>query len=375
MTAKGTVLLAAGGTGGHLFPAEALGGALAQRGFDVHLLTDARARRFVSGFADDHIHIIRSATFSGAHPLKIIGALVKLMRGVAQSRRLIRKLKPCLVAGFGGYPTLPPLHAAASMGILTFIHEQNAVMGRANRFLAPRVKAIAGGFLEAEGRHADKIITTGNPLRPAILAAAHVPYRPAVGSGPFSLLVFGGSQGAAFFSGILPQALALAGESVRDRLVLTQQARAGDIESLRRVYQKLGVKADIQTFFKDMPDYIARAHYIIARSGASTVAEIAAVGRPALMVPYPGALDHDQARNAAVLARSGGVQVARQEELTPARLAGMIRDAVEKPEHLAAMAGVARSAGCLDATEKLADMAQALIAGKPVDAIKKGDAQ
>jgi len=371
MVAKGTIILAAGGTGGHLFPAEALGAELMERGFDVHLLTDERVRHFVDAFADNRVHIIRSATFAGKNPLKLVRSFFQLMRGVRQSRKLVCKLEPCLVAGFGGYPTLPPLYAAASMGVLTFIHEQNAVMGRANSFLARRVDAIAGGFLQEKGKFADKIIITGNPVRASVIEAARIPYRFAREDMPFSLLVFGGSQGAAFFSEIVPQALALVNRSVRDRIVVTQQARGCDIKALEEAYKNLGMKADIQPFFSNMAGLISHAHYIISRSGASTVAEIAAVGRPALMVPYPHALDHDQMQNAAALALSGGVKVVRQEELTPDRLAVIIRDAIGRPELLADMAAKVRSTGCIQATGLLADMTQALIAGKPAAEIKK----
>lgn len=371
MKTKGTIILAAGGTGGHLFPAEALGIELTCRGFDVHLLTDERARRFVNSFPDDHVHVINSATVTGQNPFTFIRAFSHLMYGMYQSRQLIRQLKPGLVAGFGGYPTLPPLYAAITMHIPTFIHEQNAVMGRANRFLAARVNAIAGGFLESEGKFAGKIVVTGNPLRASVIEASRVPYRQASRDEPFSLLIFGGSQGATFFSEIIPQALALIDRPVRDRLVITQQARDSDIEKLAQSYKSLGIKAEIQPFFSNMAELMSRTHYIIARAGASTVAEIAAIGRPALLVPYPYALDHDQMQNAVALALSGGVKVVRQEELTPARLATIIRGAVSDPALLATMAAEAHSAGRIRATQELADMAQALIAGKSIDSIKK----
>jgi len=320
MVIKAPVVLAAGGTGGHLFPAVALGDELTRRGYDVHMLTDRRARRFLDSFAEDHIHVIGSATISGKNPLKLLRSLWQMMGGVMQSRRLLRRLKPCLVAGFGGYPTVPPLFAATAMGIPAFIHEQNAVMGRANRFLAPRVCAIAGGFLEPAGRFAGKMIVTGNPLRQAVIDAAQRPYKPATGNEPFSLLIFGGSQGASFFSEIMPQALALLAPSVRARLAITQQARPADLACLQQAYASLGLKADIGPFFSDMAARIAAAHYIIARSGASTVAEIAAIGRPALMVPYPHALDHDQIQNAPALARGVACVVVRQPVLTLERL-------------------------------------------------------
>jgi len=251
MTEKETILLVAGGTGGHFFPAEALGSVLTERGFDVHLLTDERIRPLIKTFSSDHVHIIRSATFFGKNPLKLICGLSQLLCGMYQSRRLIRHCKPCLVAGFGGYPTLPPLYVATRMRIPTFIHEQNAVLGRTNRFLAPRVNVIAGGFLKVTGKFSGKTIITGNPLRAEVIKAASIPYRAARGNKPFSLLVFGGSQGATFFSKILPQALALIDSSVRNRLFIIQQARLSDLGRLRESYEKLGIKADIRFFFSN----------------------------------------------------------------------------------------------------------------------------
>ncbi|RCL00703.1 MAG: UDP-N-acetylglucosamine--N-acetylmuramyl-(pentapeptide) pyrophosphoryl-undecaprenol N-acetylglucosamine transferase [Candidatus Tokpelaia sp. JSC189] len=371
MNTKGTIILAAGGTGGHFFPAEALGIELTCRGFDVHFLTDERARHFLDSFPDDHVHVISSATIMGKNPFRFMRALFYLIYGVCQSHRLIRRLKPRLVIGFGGYPTLPPLYAATIMHIPTFIHEQNAVMGRANRFLAARVDAIAGGFLESKDKFADKIIITGNPLRASVIEASHVPYSEAKGDEPFLLLVFGGSQGATFFSEIVPQALALMDKSVRSRLIITQQARDSNIVKLTQSYKSLGIKAEIQPFFSNMAELIARAHYIIARAGASTVAEIAAIGRPALLVPYPHALDHDQMQNALTLAFSGGVKVVRQEELTPVGLATIIHGAISDPALLATMAIEAHAAGRIGATQDLADMAQALAAGKNANNFKK----
>lgn len=373
MTSKGVVVLAAGGTGGHLFPAEALANELNMRGYDVHLVTDGRAQRFVSYFADNHVHVIRSATIAGKNPFALGRTLWQLWQGMRQSRRLFAKLKPVLVVGFGGYPTLPPIYAASSMGIATFIHEQNAVMGRANRFLARRVRAIAGGFLSDEGEYGDKIVVTGNPVRASIVNAARKPYHPAAKDEPFSLLVFGGSQGASFFSKILPEALDLIDGDIRKRLHITQQARQQDADSLKQAYEKLRVKSEIAPFFKDMADRIAGAQYIIARSGASTVAEIAAIGRPALLVPYPYALDHDQALNAAALAGSGGVKVVAQQDLTSEVLARILLAALEDSQLLATMAASARQAGHLRATVQLANMAEALIAGKTVEEIKNGE--
>ncbi len=367
------IVLSAGGTGGHLFPAEALAHELQQRGYDVHLATDERAQRFAGAFDADHIHVIRSATISGRNPVSVAKSFWQLWQGNLDSRRLFKKLKPALVAGFGGYPTLPPLYAACRMGIPTLIHEQNAVMGRANKVLASRVNAVAGGFLpENVGVYAEKTVTTGNPVRPPVLEAAKKPYQP-FGEGIFfKLLVFGGSQGAQFFSQSLPAALALMPPELRARLLVTQQARPEDEELARRAYLKLGVSADISPFFKDMPQRIADAHLVISRSGASTVSEIAAIGRPSILVPFPHALDHDQAANAAALAKVKGCKVIQQSELSPEKLSKLIISAMQSPESLTHMAAAAKQVGKTDAAQRLADLVEAIADGQSVKEFKKG---
>ena len=370
---KGVIVLAAGGTGGHLFPAEALAHELKSRGWDVHLATDARAQRFAGAFDQDHVHVIRSATIAGRNPIALARTLWSLWQGNLDSRKLFRRLTPKLVAGFGGYPTLPPLYAASNMGIPTLVHEQNAVMGRANKGLAARVKAIAGGFLpEAGDAHADKIIATGNPVRPPVLAAAKASYKPAKEGQRFRLLVFGGSQGAQFFSNAIPEAIALLPEGERARLLITQQARKEDEAAVRAAYQKLRVPADVAPFFNDMPARIADSHFVISRSGASTVSEIAAIGRPAMLVPFPHALDHDQAANALALASAGGCEVVRQSELSPQRLSEIISSAMNEPERLEQQAKAAKSVGKPDAAQLLADLAEAIAAGQSVQEFKEG---
>ena len=370
---KGVIVLAAGGTGGHLFPAEALAHELKARGWDVHLATDARAQRFAGAFAEDHIHVIRSATIAGRNPIALLKTFWSLWQGNLDSRKLFRRLKPKLVAGFGGYPTLPPLYAASNMNIPTMVHEQNAVMGRANKGLAGRVKAIAGGFLpETGGAYAKKTVTTGNPVRPPVLAAAETSYKPVKAGERFRLLVFGGSQGAQFFSTAIPAAVALLPDRDRARLLITQQARKEDEAAVREAYKKLGVPADVAPFFNDMPARMADAQFVISRSGASTVSEITVIGRPAMLVPFPHALDHDQAANAAALAAVGGGEVVRQSELSPERLAAILQAAMNQPERLEAQAKAAKSVGKPDAARLLADLAEAIAAGKSVQEFKEG---
>ncbi|MDH6232474.1 UDP-N-acetylglucosamine--N-acetylmuramyl-(pentapeptide) pyrophosphoryl-undecaprenol N-acetylglucosamine transferase [Mesorhizobium soli] len=370
---KGTVLLAAGGTGGHLFPAEALAHELADRGWEVHLATDDRAGRFAGNFPAKAIHPIASATFGSRNPLKMAGAFWTIWQGVRQSSGLIRQIKPAAVVGFGGYPTLPPLYAATRRGVPTLIHEQNAVMGRANKALAGRVTAIAGGFLDGKSSsYGSKIIVTGNPVRPAVLEAARIPYVASGPGEPFRLLVFGGSQGAQFFSDAVPPAVAALPEPLRRRLSVVQQARAEDIDRVTAAYAELGIEAHVQPFFKDMAARIAAAHLVIARSGASTVSELAVIGRPALLVPYPYALDHDQAANAITLAELGGAEVHPQGTLSVESLSALIGRCLMDPDRLATMAEAAKAAGKPDAVRLLADMTEAIAARKPIKTMKEG---
>jgi UDP-N-acetylglucosamine--N-acetylmuramyl-(pentapeptide) pyrophosphoryl-undecaprenol N-acetylglucosamine transferase len=368
-----TILLAAGGTGGHLFPAEALAHELIARGWSVHLATDGRAERYAGSFPASHVHPIASSTIGSRNPLALARAFWTIWRGVRQASEVIRKIQPAVVVGFGGYPTLPPLYAATRRGVPTLIHEQNAVMGRANKALAGRVDAIAGGFLsENAGGAGAKIVITGNPVRPAVIEAAKTPYASSGPFEPFRLLVFGGSQGAQFFSEAMPPAIAALPASQRSRLKVTQQARAEDIERVRNAYRDFGVEAEVSPFFTDMAARIAAAHLVISRSGASTVSEIAVIGRPALLVPYPHALDHDQAANAAALAAAGGAQVHPQSTLSTKALMSLIGGLMENPGKLASMAAAAKLAGRPDAARLLADLTEAIASGKAVAELKKG---
>lgn len=367
---KGIILLAAGGTGGHLFPAEALAHTLAARGYSVHLVTDSRAERFAGKFPAEAIHTVPSATFASKNPIAVIRTALTLWSGVRAATKLVRKLKPLAVVGFGGYPTVPPLIAASRLNVPSMVHEQNAVMGRANKALASRVRAIAGGFLPAGGPYADKTLVTGNPVRPPVIEAAGVPYVASRDGQTFNLVVFGGSQGAQFFSTALPQAIALLDPAQRARLQLTHQARPEDHDRVVTTYAGLGVKAEVNAFFGDMAARIAAAHLVICRSGASTVSELSVIGRPSILVPYPYALDHDQAANAAALAAAGGAQVIAQSELSPERIAGLLTEALEGPDRLEKIAAQAKLAGKPDAARLLADMVEAIAAGKSLAEVK-----
>ena len=363
--------LCAGGTGGHLFPAEALSSELTSRGWTTHLLTDTRAERFISGFPAERTHRIPSATIVGSHPVSMIKSVLSLAKGTRAAQSLAKKLKPAIIIGFGGYPSLPPVFGGHLAGVPTLIHEQNAVPGRANRLLARFVTGIAGGFLDdTAGAYATKTIATGNPVRPPVIEAAKVPFVAPKPTEPFQLLVFGGSQGAQFFSTAIPEAIALLPAELRNRLVVTQQARKDDLGLATATYAALGMMPELAPFYSDMPARIAKAHFIISRSGASTVSEIAAIGRPALLVPYPHALDHDQAANAAKLAETGGVEVAKQDSLTPENIAARLMAAMNNPAELTQKATAAKSAGRPNAAILLADLVEAMAAGTSIASFK-----
>jgi UDP-N-acetylglucosamine--N-acetylmuramyl-(pentapeptide) pyrophosphoryl-undecaprenol N-acetylglucosamine transferase len=295
----------------------------------------------------------------GGSPLAKARAALKLGQGVRQAYALLGRIKPRAVVCFGGYPTVPPALAAFLRGVPLILHEQNAVMGRANKFLSRRAKIIASGFPEIEGlppELASRVVHVGNPLRPAVLEAATLPY-PGFADGKLRLLVTGGSQGARIMSDVVPEAVARLSKEQRARLVIVQQARGEDLARVQGAYARLQVEADVAPFFADLPLRIAQAHLIIGRSGASTVSELAAIGRPSILVPFPHALDADQAANAAQLARTGAAEVVRQIAFTPDWLAHSLGLALEDPEGLTRRAQAAKSAGIPDAAERLADLA------------------
>ncbi|MCR4266049.1 undecaprenyldiphospho-muramoylpentapeptide beta-N-acetylglucosaminyltransferase [Nitratireductor sp. ZSWI3] len=370
--AKGTILLAAGGTGGHLFPAEALAHELRARGWSVHLITDARAARFAQSFPADDIHIVEAATFGSKNPLALMKSGWTIWRGVKQASRVLQKLKPAAVIGFGGYPTLPPLFAATRRGVPALVHEQNAVMGRANKALAGRVQAIAGGFLKPVGPNADKIVPVGNPVRQAVVDAAASPYSPPAEGGPYRLLVFGGSQGARYFSDTMPEVLVHVPELLRARLAVTHQARPEDEARVRERYAELGVKAEVAPFFGDLPARMAASHLVVSRAGASTVLELSVIGRPSILVPLPHALDDDQGHNAQILVDAGGALLRRQAEIEARELAGELAALLGDGARLSAMAAGAKSIGRTDATRLLADLCEAIASGTPVATYKEG---
>lgn len=360
---SGLVLIAAGGTGGHLFPAESLAVALGKLGVRVVLATDERVGAISGSFPAERVVAIPSATPSGRSPWAKAMAALTLARGVLAALRVMRTIRPACVVGFGGYPTVPPVFAAATLGIPTLVHEQNGVLGRANRFLLGRVSAIATGFRVVKGvpdRLAGKTYHTGNPIRPAVLAAAGTAYAPLAPGGTLHLLVFGGSQGARVMSEVVPAALASLPTETRGRLSVVQQARPDDLPEVRRIYADASIAAEVAPFFADLPARIAAAQLVIGRSGASTVAELAAIGRPSILVPLPGAIDQDQAANARSLAEIGAATVIPQGEFMPDRLAAAITARLDDPARLTREAAAAKSAGVLDAAERLAAVVMSL---------------
>ncbi|MXQ10154.1 undecaprenyldiphospho-muramoylpentapeptide beta-N-acetylglucosaminyltransferase [Microvirga makkahensis] len=351
------VLLTAGGTGGHLFPAEALANALRASDCRVVLATDKRANAYAGSFPADEIIEIPSATPSGRSVPKMAKAALLLAQGTLRAMAVIRQLKPDAVVGFGGYPTVPPVIAASLLKVPTAIHEANGVMGRANRLLARRSSLIATGFASIKGIPTSvpgQVIQTGNPIRPAVLEAAKQTYAPLEPDGTMRLLVVGGSQGARVMSDVVPPAIELLAQDLRDRLVITQQARGEDLERVRSHYRRLDVKFEAEPFFTDLPRRLGEAHLVISRSGASTVAELAVIGRPSILVPLPGSLDQDQAANAKTLGDLGAAIVLPQSQFTPERLAAEISSYFQQPDRLTKAAAAAHSASITDAAERLA---------------------
>jgi UDP-N-acetylglucosamine--N-acetylmuramyl-(pentapeptide) pyrophosphoryl-undecaprenol N-acetylglucosamine transferase len=360
------ILLTAGGTGGHLFPAEALSHALRRRGLAVSLVTDTRAFEFAGNFPADDVHAVPAGTPSSRSILGKITAAFEIGKGVLTARKLLATLRPDVVVGFGGYPTVPPMLAASLGKFRTIIHEQNAVIGRANRFLSSRVGVIATGFADVGGLTDEaraKCVHVGNPVRPAVTHAAATPYQQPEALGDLRVLVFGGSQGARIMADVVPAALEQMSTTDLARLVIVQQARVEDSKRVRDIYERLGIRHEIAPFFENLPERLAQAQLVIGRSGASTVAELGVIGRPSILVPLPGALDQDQAANAESLARIGAATVIAQPEFTPKRLAAELRTALNEPAALARAASAARTAGIPNAAERLADLVMATARG------------
>jgi UDP-N-acetylglucosamine--N-acetylmuramyl-(pentapeptide) pyrophosphoryl-undecaprenol N-acetylglucosamine transferase len=352
-------VLAAGGTGGHLFPAQALAEALSARGWRIVLATDERGATFAANFPAEERLALPAATYRLGDPLGMARAGLTIARGVLRARAAFKRLEPAVVVGFGGYPSLPALLAALSSGRRTMIHEQNAVIGRANRFLAPRVTTVARAFptlQKAPPSVAAKAEVVGNPVRPEIRALADLPYKPP--ETEVRLLITGGSQGARLLSELMPLAVAQLPEALRCRLVVQQQTRAESMDGARSTYRNALVEAEIAPFFRDMAGRLSAAHLVVGRAGASTVCELAVAGKPSILVPLKIALDDDQGQNARLLADAGAAEIAREDVLTVETMARALETLLSDPARLARMAEAARSVARPDAAERLADVVE-----------------
>lgn len=358
------IVIAAGGTGGHFFPAEALATELLSRGQRVALMTDARSGGLTSGvFANAERFVIKGAGIAGRGPLRAASAAAALIAGTVQARRILLMLNATAVVGFGGYPSVAPVLATRLLRRsrpVVVLHEQNSVLGRANRFLSRHADLLALSF-PATTRIPAGVRTeiTGLPVRPAIRALASRTYE--APTGPINLLVLGGSLGARVFSDVVPPALATLPEALRARLSVTQQCRAEDLERVRAAYAASGIKADLAPFFTDIADRLGRAHLVIARAGASTVAELAVAGRPAILVPLPGAIDDHQSGNARALEAPGGAWTMAQPGFTPAALSARLQDLLTHPAKLNDAATAARGFARDNAATDLADMVEKLV--------------
>lgn len=357
-----TFVLMAGGTGGHLFPAMALAQELIRRGHAVELMTDHRVEGYGQDFPARRIHIVPSATPSLTNPFKFAGASLTIAKGVAKSFGILRALRPDAVIGFGGYPTFPPFIAASLLSIPGILHEQNAVMGRANRALSRFADVLALSFAKtrfADDQGLEKVLT-GNPVRDRVRAIAASPFPEFSETSPINLVVFGGSQGARAISDIVPEAISLLPDGLRSRLRIVQQVRQEDLDRVTKTYRQSRTSVELAPFFSDLPERIAQSHLVIGRSGASTIAELTVIGRPSILIPLPGALDADQKNNALVVEAGGGGWVMEQAALSPQSLATRLTTLFTDPATLAGAAIAARVLGQPRAVEKLADLAESL---------------
>lgn len=365
-------VLAAGGTGGHMVPAAALAAELTRRGHRVALVSDERGVRFPGLFDGIQTHVLPAGRFTGG-PLGWAKATRSMWRGRMMARELYRTFKPAAVIGFGGYPALPALLAAFANRIPTAVHEQNAVLGRVNRLVARRVDAIATSSEPTERLASGLLAKThlvGNPVREAVLALRARPYPLLEEDGIFRVLVTGGSQGASILSQVVPDGLAMLPVTFRRRLQVTHQARIEDIDAVRAQYAEHHIPAELATYLPDMPEQLAWAHLVIARAGASTIAELTAAGRPAILVPLPGATDDHQTVNAREITRAGGARTIRQGDFTAVELAKQMQKLGLDPAALQNAAGRARSCGRPNAASDLADLVESLDA--PVSRLPVG---
>ena len=349
------MLLAAGGTGGHMFPAQALAEHLGGLGWDIAMMTDARGRKHAGNIPADPIIEVQAATISPRRPIKAVGGIMKLAKGTAQAKAFMREFKPDVVVGFGGYPAFPAMRAAQALNIPTVLHEQNAVLGRVNRVFAAKANVVASGFeVLKRAPKGTRHICTGNPLRAQIVNAIPKGYTPP--SDDIHLLIVGGSLGAKIVSETVPAAIALLPVEMQKRLVVVQQTRAEYMEKAQAIYKTCGVRATCAPFFSDIEHHLARAHYVIARAGASSVSEIAVMGKPSLLVPLAIAMDDHQTVNALALKDHGAADILPESEFTAEGVKTTLQERLNDSHWLKTASASARLASHADATSKLAEL-------------------
>ncbi len=354
------VIIAAGGTGGHMFPAQALSEVMLRRGWRVTLSTDARGARYTDGFSHAVARRqVASATFARGGLQGRFIAPFRIAGGILSATVRMWREKPDVVVGFGGYPTIPALAAAWITRTPCMIHEQNGVLGRVNRLFAARVDLVACGTWPTQLPDRVAGVHTGNPVRAAVLERAGAPYM-APGDWPISLLVIGGSQGARILSDVVPAAIGCLPERLRGQLRIAQQARAEDVERVVAAYGAIGVRAEVETFFRDIPRRLSEAQLVISRAGASSVADIAVIGRPAILIPYAQATADHQSVNARALVDAQAAHIIAEPALTPQRLAASLQSILCEPAKADQMAQAALSVGVPDAAQRLAALVEEL---------------
>lgn len=355
---KPLIVVAAGGTGGHMVPAHAVSERLMAQGFDVALMTDERGLRYPGLFGGVETHVLAAGTLNGGLKGKILGVR-SILAGTQQARRLMQQRRPAVVVGFGGYPALPALLAAISLRIPIAIHEQNAVLGRVNRLLAGFTSLIATSFAQTQRLKPGllkRTVLTGNPVRQEILALRDLPFPEFNETSAFRILVIGGSQGAKILADVVPAAIDLLPQELKRRVRITQQCREADLEPVKKLYARVGIAAECSAYITDMADKLRWSHLVIARAGASTLAELTAVGRPSILVPLPSAMDDHQTANARDVADAGGARLIPQAAFTPEALAQAITEWASSPATLREMAANAKAAGQPGAAEHLAQL-------------------
>jgi UDP-N-acetylglucosamine--N-acetylmuramyl-(pentapeptide) pyrophosphoryl-undecaprenol N-acetylglucosamine transferase len=361
-------VLAAGGTGGHMIPAHALAAELKARGHGVLLITDARGAKIPGLFEGVPVHVLPAGRLTKT-PWGLVKALRSVIAGRREAKALYRRHRPDAVVGFGGYPAFPSLLAASALNIPTVLHEQNAVLGRVNRLLAGEAKAIATAYAQVDRlkpSHRPKTMLVGNPVREAIVRLGEMPYPAVDDLAPLKLLVTGGSQGASVLGEVVPAGLGQLGEGIRHRLQVVQQCRPDDIERVREIYRSLGIPAELSTYLEDMAAKLGECHLMIGRAGASTIAELTAAGRPAILIPLPIATDDHQTANAREMARAGGARMIAQPQFTPDTLARQIEALASDGEALANAAARSLSVGRPHAARDLADLVERIGGGESI---------